>query len=195
MLFLLNTLPKMKDVIKKEDLQISNETFSSHKEENKELYSELVVANNELVFQYQQKEKFIDELTISNKKLALQIVEKDKCHAELLLVHNKLSAEHHKNKKHSKDLVIANLELLNIKEHQKEYINGLEEIMFMTSHKVRHPIANILGLSYLLDHEENSAVELKEYLDHIKQSALTLDDLTKELTIFISTLGQKGKYI
>lgn len=183
----------MKDIIKKEDLQISNENFSSDKEENKELYSELVVANNELIFQYQQKEKLIAKLTISNKKFAQHIVEKDKCHAELVLAHNNLSAEHHKNKKRAEDLVSANLELLSIKEHQKEYIDGLEHIMYMTSHKVRQPIANILGLSQILDLINDSKEEITQSIEYIKKSALSLDVLTKELNEHVLYLKKKVK--
>jgi signal transduction histidine kinase len=69
-------------------------------------------------------------------------------------------------------------------------------MMFMTSHKVRQPIANILGLSYLLDNQSiNSPDELKESLDYIKESALSLDTFTKELTQFIFNLGEKGKIV
>ena len=65
--------------------------------------------------------------------------------------------------------------------------------MFMTSHRVRQPITNILGLSALLDQNINSPEELKVYLDYIKQSALALDSFTKDLTSFISELGKKGE--
>ena len=62
--------------------------------------------------------------------------------------------------------------------------------MFITSHRVRQPVTNILGISFELDQPSNSPEEIKEYLEFIKQSAVTLDAFTKELTIFISNLKQ-----
>ncbi|MDI1306304.1 MAG: diguanylate cyclase, partial [bacterium] len=91
------------------------------------------------------------------------------------------------------ELIIANAELKKAEEYQKEYINGLEKMMFMTSHKVRQPVANILGLSILLEQEINSPEELKVSINYIRQSALILDTFTEELTLFIFNLGEKGK--
>ena len=98
-----------------------------------------------------------------------------------------------KKKKTSRRIDYANEELKKAKEYQQEYIRGLEEMMFMTSHKVRQSIANILGLSHLLDQSTNSPEEIKESIDYIKESALSLDIFTKELTTFIFELGEKGK--
>ena len=134
----------------------------------------LLIANNELVFQNQEKEKRAAELLIANRELSFQNQEKEKRTAQLIK---------------------ANLELKRAKEYQNEYTNGLEEIMFITSHKVRQPISNILGISYLLNQPSNSPEELKESLFYMKQSALALDTYTKELTVFIFNLKQKGKKI
>lgn len=65
--------------------------------------------------------------------------------------------------------------------------------MFITSHRVRQPVTYILGISYQRDKSSNSPKEVKECLDFSKQSALTLDIFTVELTIFISNLKQKEK--
>lgn len=65
--------------------------------------------------------------------------------------------------------------------------------MFITSRRVRQPVTYILGISYQLDESYNSPQEVKECLDFSKQSALTLDTFTVELTIFISNLKQKEK--
>ena len=133
----------------------------------------MIIANRELEFQNQEKEKRAAELIIANRELLFQNNEKEKRSAELIL---------------------ANQELKKAEEYQIEYIKGLEEMMFITSHKVRQPIANILGLSYLLHQQSvNSPDELEESLDYIKQSALSLDAFTKELTEFIFNLGEKGK--
>ncbi|WP_338644889.1 diguanylate cyclase [Flavobacterium sp. KS-LB2] len=158
--------------------------------------AELIIANKELAFQNLEKEKRAAELIIANKELAFQNLEKEKRAAELIIANRALLLQNQEREKQSAELIIANQELKKAEEYQIEYINGLEQIMFMTSHKVRQPIANILGLSYLLHHQSvNSPDELRESLDYIKQSALKLDAFTKELTQFIFTLGEKGKIV
>jgi PAS domain S-box-containing protein len=72
------------------------------------------------------------------------------------------------------------------KERNRElYLKELEEIIFMISHKVRHPVANIIGLSNILDQENNTEKELKEIGGHMKSSAVALDLLTRELAAFL----------
>jgi signal transduction histidine kinase len=140
--------------------------------DKREKSDELIIANKELAFQNEEKEKRAAELIIANKELAFQNEEKEKRAAELF---------------------IANNELKKTEEYLKEYIQGLEEMMFMTSHKVRHPVTNILGLSDLLDQSINSPDELKQLIAYIKQSAQALDTFTRELTTFMSNLEKKGK--
>ncbi|NNU33196.1 hypothetical protein HK413_01595 [Mucilaginibacter sp. S1162] len=53
----------------------------------------------------------------------------------------------------------------------KEYVHGLEAMMFMTHHKVRQPVANILGMANLIEKHANSPDELKKIADYMKQSA------------------------
>lgn len=74
---------------------------------------------------------------------------------------------------------------------RKQYTQNLEEMIFMTSHKVRQPVSNILGLSALLDSASISLEELKNISGYMKQSAITLDNFTKELTTFIEELKIK----
>jgi signal transduction histidine kinase len=88
---------------------------------------------------------------------------------------------------------MANSELKRAEEYQNEYIKGIEKMIFMTSHKVRQPIANILGLSELLDLSKDSKIDIKQILDHIKTSAQALDELTKELNTYILELRHKAK--
>jgi hypothetical protein len=76
----------------------------------------------------------------------------------------------------------------------KDYVHGLEEMMFMAHHKVRQPVANILGMAMLMDEYANSPEELKKIAGYMKQSALHLDDFTRELTAFVSNLEQKEKH-
>ncbi|MGL5112299.1 MAG: hypothetical protein ACRC6O_06645 [Flavobacterium sp.] len=75
--------------------------------------------------------------------------------------------------------------------YKKEMHKGLEEIMFMISHKIRLPLTNILGLSNLLTINSNSIEENTELIELIKKSATDLDMFTKELALFINKLDSK----
>lgn len=67
----------------------------------------------------------------------------------------------------------------------------------MTSHKVRQPITNILGLTYLLDASFNTPEDIKQSIEYIKTSALSLDAYTKDLITLMSNLNkiEEDKYI
>ncbi|MBJ7883058.1 diguanylate cyclase, partial [Gelidibacter salicanalis] len=89
------------------------------------------------------------------------------------------------------ELTIAYGELKKKEEYLRNYIKGLEEMMFLTSHKVRQPVAHILGISNLLDSTTNySLEEVKKIVGYMKNSAITLDDFTRELTKFMNNLGK-----
>jgi len=74
---------------------------------------------------------------------------------------------------------------LKIAEAEKEkYINNLEEMMFITSHKMRHPVTQIMGIENLLTYTL-SKEELEKVIGYIKESISSLDTFTRELTVFI----------
>ena len=106
-----------------------------------------------------------DELIIAIKKFAFQNKESEKRATQLSIANNKLKKAD--------------------EEHQKEYVCWLEEMMFMTSHRVRQPIARIIGVSTLLENLNNSPEELIRMTGYMKQSAEALDSLTRELATFI----------
>jgi light-regulated signal transduction histidine kinase (bacteriophytochrome) len=61
-------------------------------------------------------------------------------------------------------------------------------MMFIISHKVRSPVANILGISYLLEENENKlSEESSALIQMLSQSALSLNALTEELATYIHT--------
>ncbi|SHG26065.1 PAS domain S-box-containing protein [Flavobacterium fluvii] len=78
-----------------------------------------------------------------------------------------------------------------VEEERIEHIKSLEEMLFMTSHQVRLPIVNILGLAIQLEDSTNSNEDTTQIVACIKESAISLDKITKELTAYIS--GVKGK--
>lgn len=73
----------------------------------------------------------------------------------------------------------------------KQNIQHLEEIIFSLSHKVRQPVANILGLSNLFDNGLITEKELKKTILHMKESAINLDKFTHELTELVSKAKSK----
>lgn len=77
-----------------------------------------------------------------------------------------------------------------------KYLNELEDMLHLTNHKVRAPLTTCLGLIQLLDKKSGNSQkdeELMEILIHIKNSILTLDDFTRELTHFLEVAKQKKK--
>lgn len=64
---------------------------------------------------------------------------------------------------------------------RKEQIRVLEDLLFMISHKVRQPIANIMGISHLIQHQPINQLDLVTMSTFIGESAKRLDALTKEL--------------
>lgn len=83
-------------------------------------------------------------------------------------------------------------ELKNAESEKQQYITDLEQMMFMTSHKVRHPVTVMMGISNLLQ-EELSKEEFMEIVGYIKEPLLSLDNFTKELTMFIYDLKMKNE--
>lgn len=134
-----------------------------------------------------------EELIIIKKELAFQNQQKKKRAAELFIASTELLFQYEEKVKRAQELLNANIELKKAQEYQKEYILGIEKVIFMTSHKVRQPIANILGLSELLDLSKDSKLEITQTLDYIKTSAQSLDVLTKELNAYIIELRQKAQ--
>ena len=80
-----------------------------------------------------------------------------------------------------------------IEEERKEYVASLERMIHMTSHSVRHPITQILGLVSALENENLEQIEQRELLTYLKQSAVSLDLFTKELTSFMNNLRKEDK--
>lgn len=84
-----------------------------------------------------------------------------------------------------------------INSERNAYTKELEEMLFMTSHEVRRPISSCLGLMNLIENGKPlNQEELWKIIEHLKSSALELDEFTKKLTKFIYEMGQKtNKYL
>jgi PAS domain S-box-containing protein len=90
--------------------------------------------------------------------------------------------------------IIKDITERKIEEEKKDKtLKSLKEILFITSHRVRQPVANILGLSNLINDAEVSPVELNEMVNNMKLSAESLDNFTNELTTFITDLHEENR--
>lgn len=69
---------------------------------------------------------------------------------------------------------------------QTENIKKLNEVLQMTSHFVRGPIATSLGLINILEKDKEIEInELKQILNHLRTNIINLDIYTKDLTKFV----------
>ncbi|MBB2150371.1 PAS domain-containing protein [Pedobacter gandavensis] len=68
---------------------------------------------------------------------------------------------------------------------REDQVNAMEEMLFKISHELRQPVVKILGLSDLIDHSLSSPKDLKIIIDGIKESAVMLDNHTRELAKFV----------
>jgi|APHig6443717497_1056834.scaffolds.fasta_scaffold302287_2 signal transduction histidine kinase len=73
-------------------------------------------------------------------------------------------------------------ELIKSKEKLVEKNKSLEEYAFITSHNLRRPLANILGLVQLFDEKKSDDDLNKEVIEKLKTSAEELDEVIKQTT-------------
>ena len=58
-------------------------------------------------------------------------------------------------------------------------------MMYIISHKIRQPIAKIMGLSILLEDGIENPEDVQLIVTYMKESSKLLDVFTKELTLFV----------
>lgn len=153
----------------------------------------LINANKQLFVQNQDKEARAAELLIANKELLFQNIEKEKRAFELIIANKELAFQKIEKSKRAIELTFLSKELEKAEQHQKDYVDGLREIMFITSHEVRLPLANIIGISAILKQTDNTPEEINQCIDYLKQSAVLLETSTRELAFFIAHLEQQSK--
>jgi signal transduction histidine kinase len=133
----------------------------------------------------EKKDKRLPDLINVNQQVTFRNEKKGKSAAKLIIADKVFDVQSEKKKKLETKLILANKKNKDKETFQKENILWLEEMMFIVSHKIRQPVANILGISSLLDNTNNSPADLKKMVAFMKQSALSLDNFTKELSAFI----------
>ncbi|GAA4061147.1 hypothetical protein GCM10022389_01970 [Flavobacterium cheonanense] len=150
-------------------------------------------ANKLLLFQNQECKNKSTELKIANNKLQFQNIEKEKRASELVIANKELTFQKNEKIKRASELKYLLKELEKAEKFQNTYINGLKEIIFITSHDVRLPLANIIGISELLNEIDNTPEEINMCIDYLKKSALLLENSTKELTFYLTNLEHSSK--
>ena len=91
----------------------------------------------------------------------------------------------------SKGIFILSVDITKRKNAEQEkikYLNNLEEMLFIISHKIRQPVTNVLGIANLLRSSNLTQEELIKVTDFTKDSFSSLDVFTKELTEFVQKL-------
>lgn len=81
--------------------------------------------------------------------------------------------------------IVAKREKETAEENKIEYTAALEEMLFSLSHKIRRPVANVLGMVNELIKPDLKEDERKEYVPYLKTSAEELDVYIHELNDFI----------
>jgi PAS domain S-box-containing protein len=84
-------------------------------------------------------------------------------------------------KKFEEEIQRSNEELKCKNEELREKNTKLEDIAWIQSHKVRAPLARIMGLIDLLSNHYTEDINTNELLDYILSSAYELDDLISEI--------------
>jgi PAS domain S-box-containing protein len=177
------------------ELLIANTELAFQNEEKEKRAAELIIANKELVFQNEEKEKRAAELSIANTELAFQNEEKEKRAAELIIANKELVFQNEEKEKRAAELSIANTELLfQNKEKEKraaELIvakeNAEESDKLKTaflqnmSHEIRTPLNGIIGFSTLLNDEDLSKDDIKEFTAIISQSGKRLIEIVNNV--------------
>jgi hypothetical protein len=65
----------------------------------------------------------------------------------------------------------------------------LEEYTFVNAHKLRAPVATILGLIHLFDYKDS--IEIETIIKELKKTSLELDKAIKEIQIILEKEGRK----
>lgn len=79
---------------------------------------------------------------------------------------------------------------------EQAYSKALEELLFMASHQVRKPVANILGLIENIDTDFAllTPADISEHCKYLQVSALELDNVVKNLSEFLENIDGQNQF-
>jgi PAS domain S-box-containing protein len=90
-----------------------------------------------------------------------------------------------------KDIQDLNMRLQATIERLQARNNDLQQFSYVVSHNLRNPIARILGLASIFDHDAN---ENKVIIDKIAEAATQLDETVKDISTIVSARNITEKY-
>jgi signal transduction histidine kinase/CheY-like chemotaxis protein len=177
------------------ELGIANNELAFQNKEKEKRAAELIIANTELVFQNEEKEKRAAELGIANTEFAFQNEEKEKRAAELGIANKELVFQNEEKEKRAAELSIANTELvfqnqekekraaelIIAKENAEESDKLKTAFLQNMSHEIRTPLNGIIGFSSLLNEDDISKDEIKEFTAIISQSGKRLIEIVNNV--------------
>jgi PAS domain S-box-containing protein len=177
------------------ELGIANTELAFQNDEKEKRAAELIIANKELVFQNDEKEKRAAELGIANTELAFQNKEKEKRASELIIANKELVFQNEEKEKRAAELSIANTELIFQNEEKEKRAaeliiakeNAEESDKLKTSflqnmsHEIRTPLNGIIGFSAMLNDDDISKEDIKEYTSIINQSGKRLIEIVNNV--------------
>jgi len=82
---------------------------------------------------------------------------------------------------------IAGLERERITADLIQQNKDLEQFTYIISHNLRAPVANIIGLSYLVDEKDGTLDEMRQVLEKAAQSAKDIDTVIQDLNNILQT--------
>ncbi|MFY0672817.1 MAG: hypothetical protein JXQ87_05410 [Bacteroidia bacterium] len=82
---------------------------------------------------------------------------------------------------------------LKLAEERQHILEGLKEYAFLTSHELRAPLTNLLGLTQSANFDFNNDNELKEYISYIRESCIKLDETTRKMNKIVTNSYYKQK--
>lgn len=74
---------------------------------------------------------------------------------------------------------------IKIEKERIRYTENLEQMLHITSHKIRQPVSNIIGLANQLEYKSDMSDDATQIMKYMKDSAVKLDIFTHELNDFI----------
>ena len=171
-------VPAIKRALREYELEINREQAEIKlKEKNEQIEAQneqYLQINKELVFQNEEKEKRAAELGIANIELAFQNKEKEKRAAELLIANEELIFQNEEKEKRAAELIIA-------KENAEESDKLKTAFLQNMSHEIRTPLNGIIGFSSLLNEDDISKEEIKEFTAIISQSGKRLIEIVNNV--------------
>lgn len=73
------------------------------------------------------------------------------------------------------------------------YIKELEQMLFMTNHKIRQPVVNCMGLLDIIDFDNPTKEDMIKVCEHLKTSAHNLNNFSIELNNTLAEMTAKHK--